>query len=65
MDGGYNGKRKGKDWVETVLGWTVEVVKYPPKIRGVWVLPMEEQMQSSIGISCCHRRDSGFCRGDG
>jgi putative transposase len=36
LDGGYNGKGKGKDWVETVLGWTVEVVQHPPKIRGVW-----------------------------
>lgn len=22
--------------METVLGWTVEVVQHPPKIRGVW-----------------------------
>ena len=31
---GYNGKGKGKDWVEKVLGLTVEVVR--PPSRWVW-----------------------------
>jgi hypothetical protein len=26
---------KGKDWVEQALGWTVEIVRHPPKIRHV------------------------------
>ncbi len=37
LDAGYNGKGKGKDWVEKVLGLTVEVVRHPPKPRYVWV----------------------------
>jgi putative transposase len=36
IDGGYNGKGKGKDWIETVLGWTSEIVQHPAKIRGIW-----------------------------
>lgn len=28
---GYNGKEKGKDWIETHLGWTTYVVKPPPR----------------------------------
>jgi len=39
LDAGYNGKGKGKDWLETNLKWTVKVVQHPPKIRGVWVPP--------------------------
>jgi len=36
LDKGYNGKDKGKDWVQKALGWTVDVVAHPPKIRHVW-----------------------------
>ena len=35
LDAGYNGKGKGKDWVEKALGFTTEVVR-PPR-RWVWV----------------------------
>jgi putative transposase len=38
LDAGYNGKGKGKDWLETNLKWTVKVVQHPPR-RGVWVPP--------------------------
>ncbi len=31
LDAGYNGKGKGKDWVEKVLGLTVEVVRPPSR----------------------------------
>jgi putative transposase len=27
LDAGYRGEEKGKDWVEKVLGWTVEIVE--------------------------------------
>jgi putative transposase len=36
LDAGYTGKGKGKEWVEQALGWTVEIVRHPPKPRGVW-----------------------------
>ncbi len=29
LDAGYNGKEKGKNWVEKVLGWSAEIVKRP------------------------------------
>ena len=31
LDGGYRGDDKGKDWVEKVLGWSVELVERPKK----------------------------------
>jgi putative transposase len=43
LDAGYNGKGKGKDWVEKVLGLTVEVVRHPPKPRYVWVPEGQEE----------------------
>jgi putative transposase len=33
LDAGYNGRGKGKDWVQKTLGLTVEVVRHPPKPR--------------------------------
>jgi putative transposase len=37
VDQGYTGT--GKAWIEEHLGWSVEVVRHPPKPRGVWVFP--------------------------
>jgi putative transposase len=37
VDQGYTGA--GKAWIEQALGWSVEVVRHPPKPRGVWVFP--------------------------
>jgi len=34
LDGSYKGR--GKEWIETTLGWTVSIVQPPPKPRGVW-----------------------------
>lgn len=34
VDQGYTGT--GKSWIEEHLGWSVEVVKHPPKPRGEW-----------------------------
>ena len=39
LDGGYNGKDKGKEWIEKHLGWAAEIVQHPPKPRGVWARP--------------------------
>ena len=36
LDAAYNGKGKGKDWVEQELGWTAQIVQHPPKPRWVW-----------------------------
>jgi hypothetical protein len=35
VDQGYTGS--GKHWIETQLGWNVEVVRHPPQPRGEWV----------------------------
>ncbi len=37
LDAGYNGKGKGKDWIETTLGWTAKIVQHPPKPRSIWL----------------------------
>jgi putative transposase len=34
LDGSYKGR--GKEWIETTLGWTVSIVQHAPKPRGVW-----------------------------
>jgi len=31
LDAGYTGQDKGAGWVRKVLGWTAEIVRYPPK----------------------------------
>jgi putative transposase len=31
LDSAYRGEGKGKDWVEKVLGWTVDLVERPRK----------------------------------
>lgn len=33
LDAGYNGKGKGKDWVEKVLGWSAKIVRRPRRQR--------------------------------
>jgi transposase len=38
LDSGYNGKGKGKDWIEHTLGWTAELVRHPRKVTRVLVL---------------------------
>jgi putative transposase len=37
LDGSYKGR--GKEWIETTVGWTVSSVQHPPKPRGVWADP--------------------------
>jgi putative transposase len=37
LDSGYNGKGKGKDWIEQTLGWSAQIVQHPPRYQKVWV----------------------------
>jgi putative transposase len=42
LDAGYTGEGKGADWVQTVLGWTAEIVRHPKKlapeeVMRIWV----------------------------
>lgn len=48
LDGGYNGKGKGKDWIEQTFGscgWTAQIVQHPPRYKKVWVpgdIPLDQ-----------------------
>jgi len=37
LDAGYNGRGKGKDWVEQTTGWRVETVKAIHRYKRYWV----------------------------
>jgi transposase len=37
LDAGYNGKGKGKDWIEQTVGWTAQIVAHPRRPHKVWV----------------------------
>ena len=75
LDSGYTGQERGAGWVESVLGWSTEIVKHPPKpapeevmIRwarewakaGVAMDPKKFLPPEGPGRSC---RDVGWWRG--
>ena len=37
LDAGYNGRGKGTDGVQTVVGWTVQVLRATPRFKRYWV----------------------------
>ena len=37
LDAGYNGRGKGTDWVQTVVGWTVQVLRATHRFKRYWV----------------------------
>jgi putative transposase len=37
LDAAYNGRGKGRDWIEHTLGWSAEIVKHRPRYKKVWV----------------------------
>jgi putative transposase len=37
LDAGYNGRGKGADWVQTVVGWTVQVLRATHRFKRYWV----------------------------
>jgi transposase len=37
VDQVYTGK--GREWIEQEMEWEVEVVRHPPRLRGIWVGP--------------------------
>ncbi len=40
VDRGYTGT--GQEWITTMMGGEVDVVKHPPRPRGMWVVPGQE-----------------------
>jgi putative transposase len=53
LDAGYNGKGKGRDWVEKALGLSAEVVR--PPSRWVWV-PADQEPPSRPAFTVLPRR---------
>lgn len=37
LDAGYNGRGKGADWVQTIVGWTVQVLRATHRFKRYWV----------------------------
>jgi putative transposase len=37
LDSSYNGKGKGKDWIEQTLGWSAEIVAHRRRPSKVWI----------------------------
>lgn len=37
LDAGYNGKGKGKDWIEQTFGWSAQIVAHPRRPSKVWI----------------------------
>jgi putative transposase len=37
LDSGYNGRGKGKDWIEQTLGWSAEIVAHRRRPSKVWI----------------------------
>jgi transposase len=37
LDSGYNGKNKGKDWIERALGWSAQIVAHHCRPSKVWI----------------------------
>ena len=65
LDAGYNGKGKGKEWVEKALGLTAEIVRRPPKPRYVWVKEGEEPDWEKLKQLCYPSLASKSYRGAG
>src|SRR2546425_3863907 len=55
VDQAYTGK--GREWIEQELGWEVEVVRHPPRPRGMWVSPGMEITPEMLAI---FERPRGF-----
>jgi putative transposase len=37
LDSAYNGKGKGKEWIEQTLGWTAQIVAHRRRPSKVWI----------------------------
>jgi putative transposase len=72
LDAGYTGQDKGAGWVESVLGWTAEIVRHPHKpapeeVMMAWAAEWaKEGVELDPKTFSCPRRDPDrFCRGVG
>jgi putative transposase len=37
LDAGYNGRGKGKEWIEHTLGWSAQIVAHRRRLSKVWI----------------------------
>jgi putative transposase len=51
LDAGYTGQDKGAGWVERALGWTAEIVRYPPKLAPEEVMSAWVREFNKEGVS--------------
>jgi putative transposase len=51
LDAGYNGKDKGAGWVESVLGWSAEIVRHPPKPAPEEVMMRWVREWAKVGVA--------------
>ena len=70
--GGYRGEKKGKEWVQKTLRWSVDLLERPNKPaprkwKCLWhgLSSGENKTWCSIGRSCWHREGLSSCRGAG
>src|SRR5262249_23616884 len=38
LDAAYNGKDRGKEWIERTFGWSAQIMAHPPRRKKVWAL---------------------------
>jgi putative transposase len=65
LDAGYNGRGKGKDWIEQTLGWSAEIVKHRPPATRKSGSSATFATTRSTGPSISHRLVSGCSLGAG
>lgn len=52
LDAAYNGKDKGREWIEHPFGWSAQIVAHPPRRKKVWAptdIPPEQIDWSKYG----------------
>jgi transposase len=57
LDAGYTGQEKGAGWVQSVLGWTAEIVRHPPKVAPEEVMMRWAKEWAKEGVLCRVKSD--------
>ena len=59
LDAGYTGQDRGAGWVESVLGWTAQIVRHPPKLAPEEVMMRWVREWAKEGVSIDPEQLSG------
>lgn len=65
LDAGYNGRGKGSDWVQTVVGWTVQVLRAVHRFKRYSGAQRASRPTRLIGRNTCRSQGSMCCRAGG